>query len=1045
MCLPEENPGAVRIPPIPAMTVADVSAESRGVVLEAIRGVECGGSVLVLAPDTESQERLQAALRRNGVPVADDDATPLGRHSLVSVLAPFVPLFGARGEGLLEGLDLQRLFTDPVLSRRSPSRANPEDSEEDTGQRGPTRQVREILASIRRARGTLEQWIAGVERARASAAVELEGLSEDESKRPVVALKVSSAEVLSAQLTLLAAKARGHGKLRDLAEFVDGIGLSDPGGDRLGRAVIRALFTEGHRPASIEDFEDALAGSLGSGRVDQGVQVLAYDAYDGRPSDLLLLSGVHQKGLGRVRAHDPLLSDRDAEVLGIPSASTELEERLALARWAVSRSGRALAFVARTDSSGRAVSPPVDLELAVDERYRNATHGQEFDLPESRDLEVLGGQGDSDPLTRQVDAEWARRGASFQGEGASLQSESAGPALPDQLRRDLPRIPKDLLPFMGATGPYLGAGGSGLPPDFVLSASRLNKFTSCLFSAFCDSVLRLRVPEDVTEELDPKEVGKAIHRALERALVGEKLLVPRALLEQRREALANKLAACTRAAVDEQALPLPDGPGALPLSLAREGLAARWTANWRSWVDARIEAVEDFTEEAGKLAVDSIDKVFVDDAVEALAPPGPEGEPAKESSEGAGIGSDQMGGNVDAFLGSRDDIVTSVARTHQSHVGAALDGNAARGAIERLCREASVVLGASSFDPSGDLEVIRGELAFGTMPRDLSAGKPLTLELGGQALSVRGSIDVVLRRKGPGASATPGLEVRDYKTGAKSGTPADLVENLTRPQLAFYALVLENAAREILGLENPGHVERIALDYVKKNELVASDVSTDVLVSVRKGLGEVLDLARSGLFPPLPQADTCPLLKSRGAYCDFSDVCRLRRNYTAEPATRKGSHEHATRPTRSPGPGGHGAGRFRQDKAAPLPLLAAPSDVDHRSNRCDHIHSQGRRRTRGSARVHTSSRSQSVVGDRRDLAPVPEPVSGRPPVSGASACGARRSWYGAREHGRLLHALSCPGVRARRAPPPLGRAEGLYRPSGHQRGKRDEPLRSCGT
>jgi hypothetical protein len=50
----------------------------------------------------------------------------------------------------------------------------------------------------------------------------------------------------------------------------------------------------------------------------------------------------------------------------------------------------------------------------------------------------------------------------------------------------------------------------------------------------------------------------------------------------------------------------------------------------------------------------------------------------------------------------------------------------------------------------------------------------------------------------------------------------------------------------------------------------------------RKVLGAVLDHAREGLFLSLPHPDGCPLLAPWSAFCDFTEVCRLRPGFRIE-------------------------------------------------------------------------------------------------------------------------------------------------------------------
>ena len=84
-----------------------------------------------------------------------------------------------------------------------------------------------------------------------------------------------------------------------LADTIAELGLSNPGDDDGGRAILAALRTASHQPCDEQSFSDTLSGALGSGRVDQGVELLRYSQYDGRPAERLVLTGVHDGGIAR--------------------------------------------------------------------------------------------------------------------------------------------------------------------------------------------------------------------------------------------------------------------------------------------------------------------------------------------------------------------------------------------------------------------------------------------------------------------------------------------------------------------------------------------------------------------------------------------------------------------------------------------------------------------------------------------------------------------------------------------------------------------------
>ncbi len=876
-----EDPAAVKLAaPIPALRLADVAAEARAVAREAGRASAAGGRVLVLSPDTGTSERIAAALRRNGVPVADDGAVPLSRHALVSAIRPLLPVFATRGEAPADGADLVRLLTDAVLSRSAPAggiSAIPELG--DAKPRASTRHVRELLANCRRARAPIAAWTVSLGAAEEEAARALAEADEDD--RPSRARHLASARVLLAQITALAEHSRG-GHLRDVERFLSAVKLSDPEGDRLGRAVLGALAREGFRPPTEHDLDDALAGGVPRGRVDRGVIIFPYESYDGRDADLTLLAGVHEKGLGRVPAPDPFLHDGDLTALAQPDPAGALAERLALARWAACRARRALALVATTDASGRAVSPPVDLALEFHDIERGDSYGRRMDLPERRDLAAFApGQGVPDRLAVQIDAEWVRRGASFDEDDEAIPAV-AGETLADQLARDLPRVPGELRPWVGEVGAHPRGDGSGLPRDFALSASRLGKFTACLYHGFLDSVLKLRTQQEIAEELDPREVGSAIHAALERAMKKAKLLVPVAKLDDARTKLVTRLMKETEKAATELAEAMPGDAEAL--RIAREGYVGRWLANWSGWVDQRMRSVEEVEAKEGGSALAELDPALVESVVAALDQHGMKPGPRLDLAKGVREALVASGGDPQAFLAAGAIVTGRLKDVHKPKIAAALKKAAAREAVTALCTAGAPLLRGAGYDATGDLEVVGTEVRFGDMPdEDGNKGPPLSLRLGRAAVPVRGSIDLVLRRRGRNGSGNA-LRVRDYKTGSLSGKTEHLAVNLLRPQLALYALVVEAAGEELLGKGAVGEVEHLMLDHVKVLKTLQTSVGPDDLARVKTALGQLLDRARDGSFPSLPHPAGCPMISDRGAYCDFPEVCRIRARYEAAEA-----------------------------------------------------------------------------------------------------------------------------------------------------------------
>ncbi len=229
---------------------------------------------------------------------------------------------------------------------------------------------------------------------------------------------------------------------------------------------------------------------------------------------------------------------------------------------------------------------------------------------------------------------------------------AADETLADQFARDLPRVPGDLRPWVGEVGAHPRGDGSGLPHDFALSASRLGKFTACLYHGFLDSILK-RTQQDIAEELDPREVGSAIHAALERAMKKARLLVPGAKLDDARAKLLNRLVKETEKAASELASAMPDDAEAL--RVAREGYVARWIANWSRWVDERVTSVEKAQAKEGKGALTQ-DLALVEAVVGVLGAHGMKKGPRDDLETGVREALVASGADPDAFMAAGDTV-----------------------------------------------------------------------------------------------------------------------------------------------------------------------------------------------------------------------------------------------------------------------------------------------------------------------------------------------------------------------------------------------------
>lgn len=864
------NPASSPKTPLRAARVPDVAAEARMVAAEATPT-----GTLVLVASSATAERVRAALARNGSAAADDQSDPLRAHALVALAAPLLPVFFSRGKEPLDAEALLRLLTDPVLSRTA-------EVPEHEKLYASVKHVREMIVECRRARATVNEW-AGLAASLVKDAQE-EVDDADEDHREGRERRLASARVLQTQLELLRKHARAGGRLGDLHACLAGIGLSSPDDDRVGHAVLRALRAAAHLPADGESYDAALAGSVGSGRVDCGVEILSYDAYDGRPSERLLLLDVHDKGLARITEPNPFLSAGELQLLGIPAALDGMRERLSIARWAASRSGSTLALVAATDASGRAVSPPVELDLTFDDAHATNAYGLQLELPERRDrLALAEGQGEPDRLSVQVDVEWLRRGAWLAAPGEAKPALEKSAALPEHLERGCDRLPDDLRPWLGEAGAHPDSA-DGLPAGFVASASRCGAFTSCLYRAFCSSVLGLAVPEEIDEDLNAREIGSAIHVSLGQALEGTSLLVPAAEVDSARKTILRRL----RAALSKEAGRLAgEVPGTTheALDLSRTGLVTRWSRFLGVHVCGRIRDVEEvqFAERSNRLMPVKASKTF-NALVDALGT-GMKKTPQGYVRSNAFNALCSSGDDVDAFLGDTATWTANLCPANAATIEAALQTKPIKKLAASLCDEAGPSLQATAYHPRGDLEVVRTELPFGA----IAGGPPLSIGLGRGSLAVRGFIDLVVRHRGADSSGTT-YRIIDFKTGKTMPHVRAVRDQVILPQLALYALALEALGPLERKHAAPARVDRVQLDYVRTGVLPVP-VDENQRQRWRQILGQVFDRARDGSFLAVPHPDACPLSRYKGAYCDFGEVCRIRRQSFAEAQPEEATEE----------------------------------------------------------------------------------------------------------------------------------------------------------
>ena len=923
------DPRSIELPALPAIRVRDTAAEARAVAFEAAKG----GSVLVLVSDAASEGRIRASLQRNGIAPASDAAAPLGHHSLAAVLDLLIPVFESNGGAAIDARSLLRVLTDPVLSKTAPRSATVPEAGEDEP-RCTLRHVRELIGECRRVRATLADWHNAAEAIAQEWAQELRTTapSDDEVSRQEAAWRrLVSARVVVAKISVLAQHATG-GRLGDLGRCVQTLGLSaaydEKGnwqGDRVGWAIVRALRDDGFKLATTEALAEALAGAVASGRVDEGVVILPYGSYDGRCCERLVLTGVHDKGLAKAPAPDPFLADNDRRVLGLPTARECIEERLAIARWAASRATAALAIVSDADASSRRVTPPVHLRLVypkdTEHPSANDSYGLGLELPEKRDRTAFdvrpaksgrerGETKAGDGTCQQIDVEWARHGSALDAPFAFAPLPSDAP-LASFLARDLERFPPDLLPWLGHIA-LRNEERNGLPEGFVLTASKLRAFTQCLYRAYCQSVLRLKPIEDVEEDLDAREVGTAMHVALEQAFAPEgkgknkrykKLLVPSSKVEQTREKLVASLCAALDASIKQVVEDAGLDHGSSPaLASAREGLLQRWKTHLEGYAERRIHSVEDAERDGRRAEIQGLAKNSPEFA-EAMNLLGADLAKSAFDQLRKGLVEALTAGlpDVKRVLGAEDVILDALsAKKNKDIVGPRLKGAEVKKALTALCSTAAPLVAHVDYAPGGDLEVVAQELEFGESDSDGWSGKRLELELGDKPLAVRGRIDAVVRRLGK-SQASGAYRVVDFKTGKTKVEMKPAVASFVQPQLVLYAMALEKLRQSEPEGDTPPRVEMVAYDDVRNLQGPEAPFDDDTRMRARAALGAVLDHARVGAYPPRPHSAVCPIAEDYGAYCDFGDVCRVRSTLATDAFATMEQEEEALGPEASAG------------------------------------------------------------------------------------------------------------------------------------------------
>ncbi|HOC99460.1 MAG TPA: PD-(D/E)XK nuclease family protein, partial [Myxococcota bacterium] len=616
---------------------ADVVSEAAWVVKNVMDFRDAGGDpegVLVLFAGADDRDRIASALARSGIPAAVDQAQRLSRHALAILTHSILPWFDDSGSDsvILVGETMRKLFQSPLLGRASYQEAEAAAlgtriaglkkaaSDEDAGQDDALNAEQDDLALHRRSvtdalkdchmiRGTLDAWIAALD------AVGNNPGAKTSTRRAAILLW-QRLEWLKALRGPTIGHLRAYLNQLSLVTFKDRVAMS----------IQKALGQNAARPATPDVLDDVLGGAVSSGSINRGVTLLDYANYDGRPSRLCLLTGMHSKGVGQAPSPDPFFTDDVAATWGRCGGSAYVSFLMAQAGAAAARAERSLACVVQRAADGRAAVPvshrlirllshkPADglrnYGLAVEtEETRNHAALVVEDAVVPVAGPVACGDNEADHAALMATVEWIRGGGTYErgvdlAPGAEPPAD-AGSSVPDTkdpkkltlaetIATDWGFLPKSIRPYLG-DGSAINV--AKIARDKVLSTSSgFEPMTHCLFQAYLKTTLGLKKSEDLEEELSAAEVGTAVHAALEEIGTDPRWRpATRADVVESVRFLSESLTAATRRHLEDAVKDLPDATPAL--AKARLGLANRWGNHLKLYVQARVQSVEELNED----------------------------------------------------------------------------------------------------------------------------------------------------------------------------------------------------------------------------------------------------------------------------------------------------------------------------------------------------------------------------------------------------------------------------------------------------------------
>jgi RecB family exonuclease len=899
-----ERPGAV---PVPTQLVDDVSGEARWVAQQ-VAAHRDAGNVLVLVPGAADAERVRQALARSGIAAADDAPRPFAEHGLGALLFRLLPWF-ASSQAVIEGDDLRRLFQSTLLKHTWALSAEARAARIDELRLLDPQFEGDAEALLRLSRGQVPRVIREAHRVRATAAEWIAAFCHVAGDAEADGWRRRGARLMAWRLEALEAQRAAGSTLRQLRDFVRGFGVKTFGAgrpDTVAMAVLGSLLEEGKRPATAEHLAEAMAGSAGAGELHDGVVLLPYDHYDGRPADLLLATGLHARGFGRAPSPDPILAAGPLRKLGLLSGHEALDARERRLVAAVRRAKQALASAPARSADGR-LSAQV-LKLLVDEgegsvrlvasgRDSSITnYGLALDCPEQEDLGALDKLDrcpadtrppEASPAGRQatqVTLEWIRSGGHVEGYAPPppVQLDATGKPLErpprtilDEQAEPLKATPSWARPWLGDLRGLEGAS-LGLDPARSLAAtSAFESLTHCRFQAFAKLQLRLKEADELVEELDAREVGTAAHAALE--ALGESTdwrVVPGG-----RDAAVERLYAEVVRAMHDALQAEPVGTPAL--GEARAGLEQRWVKHWRDLLAGRVEEV-DVRAAIAKAIIDgpACASFLASATVDGLGWTVAAASRRKPLVTCLSVAFDRAEARVDPS--SIADGLGGLTGPVRSTVLRVLTSEPHRSGFIGLLHDYDAMIADV---PPRFAGIIKGfpEWTFGAGHGDME-GTPRTITLDGVTISVNGSIDLL---QALGTDTRWEAVVIDYKSwkGKKSAKDvSEAVQEGRKIQVPLYAMVVEQADAAGWGPLPAGRQRgRSTVVYdgirdAKGGRTALRDGEQGLsLAELGRLVAASVTHAREGQWQPAPHPKSCPVLTDRGAdHCDFADTCRMR-------------------------------------------------------------------------------------------------------------------------------------------------------------------------